>query len=84
MNTKHIVDKMKLWKTVKSFFSDKLDNFESITLVENDSIVSDGNQIVTIFSEYFNNLEEGLNFRTPLVNHYSKGEDPNSSGILKY
>ena len=50
LNTKRDVDQKMLWKTVKSFFSDKSDNFESITLEENDSIVSDDNQVVNIFN----------------------------------
>ena len=60
------------WKTVKSSFSDKSNNFESITLVENDSIVSDDNEVANIFNEDFSNLVEDLNLNIPenLVNHY--------------
>ena len=61
-----------LWKTVKSSFSDKSNNFESITLVENDSIVSDDNEVANIFNEDFSNPVEDLNLNIPenLVNHY--------------
>ena len=45
LNTKRIVDNKMFRKTVKSSFSDKLNNFESITLVKNDSIVSDDNEV---------------------------------------
>ena len=74
------------WKTVKSSFSNKSNNFESITLVENDSIVSDDNEVANIFNEDFSNLVEDLNLNIPenLVNDYEKGEDPISSAILKY
>ena len=67
-------------------FFDKSNNFESITLVQNDSIVSNDNEVANIFNEYFSNLVEGLNLHAPenLVNHYCKGEDPISSTILKY
>ena len=60
------------WKTVKSSFSDKSNNFESITLVENDNIVSDDNEVANIFNEDFSNLVEDLNLNIPenLVNHY--------------
>ena len=60
------------WKTVKSSFSDKSNNFESITLVENDSIVSDDNEVANIFNEDFSNLVEDLNLNIPenLINHY--------------
>ena len=86
MNTKRVVDNKKFRKTVKSTFSDKSNNFESITLVQNASIVSDENEVANIFDEYFGNLAEDLNLHVPenLVNHYCKGEDPISSAILKY
>ena len=86
MNTKRAVYNKTFWKTVKSSFSDKSNNFESITLVENDSIVCNDNEVANIFNEYFSNLVEGLNLHVPenLVNHYCKGEDPISSAILKY
>ena len=60
------------WKTVKSSFSNKSNNFESITLVENDSIVSDDNEVANIFNEDFSNLVEDLNLNIPenLINHY--------------
>ena len=60
------------WKTVKLSFSDKSNNFESITLVENDNIVSDDNEVANIFNEDFSNLVEDLNLNIPenLVNHY--------------
>ena len=86
MNTKRVVDNKKFWKTVKSSFSDKSSNFESIPLVENDSIISDDNEVANIFNEYFSNLVECLNHQVPetLLNHYCKGEDPIFSAILKY
>ena len=86
LNTKRAVDNKKFWKTVKSSFSDKSNNFEIITLVENDSIASDDNKVANIFNEYFNNLLEDLNLNVPenLVNHYCKGERPVSLTILKY
>ena len=86
LNTKRAVDNKKFWKTVKSSFSDKSNNFEIITLVENDSIASDDNKVANIFNEYFNNLLEDLNLNVPenLVNHYCKGEGPVSLTILKY
>ena len=57
-----------------------------MTLVENDSIISDDNDVANFFNECFSNLVEGLNLYAPenLVNYYCKGEDPISSAILKY
>ena len=86
LNTKCVVDNKKFWKTVKSSFSYKSNNFESIALVENDSNVSNDNGVANIFIEYFRNLVEGLNLHVPenLVHYHCKGEDPISSAILKY
>ena len=85
LNTRRVVDNKKSWETVKSS-SDKSNNFESITFVENDSIVSDDNEVVNIFNEYFINLVEDLNLHVPenLVNHSCKGEGSIFSAILKY
>ena len=85
LNIKCVVDNKKFWKILKSSFSDKSNDFESITLVDNDSIVSDDNEVANIFNEYFSNLVEGLSLHVPenFVNHYCKGEDPISSSILK-
>ena len=86
LNTKHVVDNKKFWKTVKSSISDKSNSFENITLVDNDSIVPDDNEVANIFNECFSNLVEDLNLHISenLVNHYWKSEDPISSAILKY
>ena len=72
LNTKRVVDNKKFWKTVKLSFSDKSNNFDSITLAENDTIVSNDNEVKNIFNEYFRNLVEGLNLHVleNLVNHY--------------
>ena len=51
LNTKHVVDNKKFWKTVKSSISDKSNSFENITLVDNDSIVPDDNEVANIFNE---------------------------------
>ena len=55
-----------------------------MTLVENESIVPDDNEVANIFNKYFSNLVDGLNLHVPenLVNHYCKGEDLFSSAIL--
>ena len=81
--TKRVIDNKKFWKTVKSSFSYKTNNFESITLIENHSIVSNDNEVANIFNEYFSNPIEGLNLHVP-ENHYCKAEDPIYSAILKY
>ena len=41
MNVKNIIDNKKFWKTVKSFFSDEINNFENIFLIENGNLLTD-------------------------------------------
>ena len=39
-NIKEILDDQKFWKTIKSFFSDKSNNFENISLIENGNLLA--------------------------------------------
>ena len=41
MSVKNIIDNKKFWKTVKSFFSDEINNFENIFLIENGNLLTD-------------------------------------------
>ena len=41
LKVKDIVDNIKFWKTVKSFFSYKLKNFENISLNEKGNLLTD-------------------------------------------
>ena len=41
---------------MKNLFSHKSNNFETITLVEIDRIISDDQKITDIFIEYFNTI----------------------------
>ena len=40
LNVKDVVDNKKFWKTIKSFFSDKSNNFENISLIENGNLLA--------------------------------------------
>ena len=53
LNVKDIVDSKKSWKTVKNFFSDKLNNFENISLIENGNLLTDDFEIAETFNKYF-------------------------------
>ena len=64
LNVKDIVDK-KFWKTVKSFFSDKSNNFENISLFENGNLLTDDFEIAETFNKYFQNLVSNLDLKVP-------------------
>ena len=48
-----VADKIFFWKTMKCFFSNKSNNFGTITLIKNNMVISDDHEIVDIFLEYF-------------------------------
>ena len=50
LNVKDVVDNKKFWKTIKSFFSDKSNNFENISLIENGNLLTDDFEIVETFN----------------------------------
>ena len=56
LNVKDIVDSKKFWKTVKSFFSDKLHSFEILSLIENGNPPAADFEIEETFNKYFQNL----------------------------
>ena len=63
LNVKDIVENKKFWNTVKSFFSDKLNNFENISLIENDNLLTDDFETAETFNKYFQNLVPNLNLK---------------------
>lgn len=48
-----VADNKKFWKIVKNIFSDKSNNFETTTIVENNIVISDNREIADNFIEYF-------------------------------
>ena len=65
LNVKDVVDNKKFWKTIKSFFSDKSNNFENISLIENGNLLTDDFEIAEIFNKYFQNLVHNLVLKVP-------------------
>ena len=60
MNVKQGSDNKLFWKSVKQFFSDKGSNSSKITLVEEDNIISDEEEIANIMNNYFVNVAKTL------------------------
>ena len=53
------------WKKVKSFFSNKSNNFENISLIEKGKLLSDDFEIAETFNNYFQNLVPNLDLKVP-------------------
>ena len=65
LNVKDVVDNKKFWKTIKSFFSDKSNNFENISLIEKGNLLTDDFKTAETFNEYFQNLVPNLDLKVP-------------------
>ena len=63
LNVKNVVDNQTFWKTVKPYFSDKRSNSRRITLLENDSILTDDKVIAKTMNNSFINITKNLNLK---------------------
>ena len=87
LNVKGIADNKKFWKTVKSFFSDKSNNFENISLIENGNLLTDDFEIFSnIIYKYFQNLVPNLNLKvqSKLLCQAPENGDEVLAAIYKY
>ena len=86
LNPSLISDNKKFWKVVKPFFSDKKPSNESITLVENNDIISDDFKIAETFGDFFSNAVKNLNIHIDpaLTSNADHIQDPIHKAIEKY
>ena len=66
LNMKQVSDNKLFWKSDKPFFNDKGSNSSKITLVEENNIVSDEEEIANIMNNYFINVTKTLNLKKQL------------------
>ena len=52
LDTSKITDNKMFWKTIKPMFSNKNKSRESITLVNNDEVLSDSQTIADVFNKF--------------------------------
>ena len=60
LNENDITDNRKFWHTVKPFLSDKVKSRETITLVNNENIESNENEVAKTFNDFFLNIINNL------------------------
>ena len=60
MNVKDIVDNKQFWRTVKPLFSDKTKSNEKITLVEDETVTTQGEQNKERLNLFFPNAVKNL------------------------
>ena len=63
LNEKDITDNWKFWHTVKPFLSDKVKSRETITLVNNENIESNENEVAKSFNNFFSNIVKNIKIR---------------------
>ena len=66
LSIKQVSNNKLFWKSVKPFFSDKGSNSSKITLVEENNIVSDEEEIANIMNNYFINVIKALYLKKQL------------------
>ena len=66
LNVKKISDNKTFWKTIKPNFTEKTIKDQKITLVENDSVISEDSELAEVFSKYFENVVKNLNIQRPI------------------
>ena len=86
LNTKDITDNKKFWKTVKPMFTDKVKHTENITLINNDTIISDKQSIAKMFNNFFINAVPNLNIKIndKTITNTGNISDPVLKAIKKY
>ena len=66
LNIKQVSDNKLFWKSAKLFFNGKGCNSSKITLVEENNIISDEEEIANVMNNYFINVTKTLNLKKQL------------------
>ena len=81
-----VTDNKKFWRTVKPLFTDKVQTSSSITLVENEKIITNDSEIAEIFNEFFTNITKTMDIApgecTPVPTEHLL--DPVEISVEKY
>ena len=63
LSIEEITDNKKFWKTIKPLFSEKNNTFKKITLLEEQSIISDDNEIAETMNTFFTDIISKLEIK---------------------
>ena len=88
LDIKNITENKLFWKTMKPFLSDKCTYASKISLVHNDNVISDDQELDDIFNEFFEQAVDNLGIREYQSDHNidinSISDDPIDYAIAKY
>ena len=87
-----ICDNKKFWNTVKPLFSEKTMSTDSITLVENNKMITEDKDVADVFNSFFSNAVKNLNidyyehfsFDEYFLCNVTENKDPVKKAIEKY
>ena len=82
LDAKKISDNKTFWKTIKPNFTEKTIKDQKITLVENDSVISEDSELAEVFSKYFENVVKNLNIQRPIFSQ--EHDDPIANTITNF
>ena len=82
LDIKKISDNKTFWKTIKPNFTEKTIKDQKITLVENDSVISEDSELAEVFSKYFENVAKNLNIQRPIFSQ--EHDDPIANAITNF
>ena len=86
LDTKIMKDNRKFWKTVNPLFSEKSYSKESISLINNDGLITENEDLAKTFNNFFSNIVNKLGIEDVLADesNLSNIDDPISKAIAKY
>ena len=87
LDINNVLDNKQFWKNMKPFLSDKSQCTRNITLVENNSIISEDDKLAESFNIFFKEAVEKLELaeNNDIINSdYKYVEDPIESAIIKF
>ena len=67
MKIQDITDNKKFWKTIRPYFGDKGYNQTKTTIVEKNSVITDGQKIAILMNNYFINKTKNLDLKPSTV-----------------
>ena len=88
LDIKNITDNKLFWKTMKPFLSDKCTYASKISLAHNDNVISDDQELIDIFNNFFEQAVDNLGIQEYQSDHNidinSISDDPIDYAIAKY
>ena len=88
LDIKNITDNKLFWKTMKPFLSEKCTYASKISLVHNDNVISDDQELADTFNNFFEDAVENLGIQEYQSDHNidinSISDDPTDYAIAKY